>query len=158
MGPIGSGKTTLSKNLSKLYNIPRYELDCVVYDDLDNHRKRNKEEIDNIFSNILKEDSWIIEDVGRNKFIQGKEECDTIYYLDIPKRIVYRRVFKRWLNQKLGREKYNYPPTFYQLYDMFRGTCNYYKEENDKIKSLSKYKYKTIFLKNSDLDKVKSNN
>ena len=33
IGPVGSGKTTLSKHLSKKYKIKRYELDKVVWDD-----------------------------------------------------------------------------------------------------------------------------
>ena len=39
IGPVGSGKTTLAKCLSKKYNIPYYELDKVVHDDI-KHCKR----------------------------------------------------------------------------------------------------------------------
>ena len=33
IGPVGSGKTTLSELLSKKYNIKKYELDKIVWDD-----------------------------------------------------------------------------------------------------------------------------
>ena len=92
LGPSGSGKTTLSKKLSKKYNIKSYELDCVIYDDNNGHIKRKEKEAEAIFNNIIKQDSWIIEDVGRNIFNKGLEYCDIIYYLKIPRFVVYKRV------------------------------------------------------------------
>ena len=82
IGPVGSGKTTLAKHLSKKYNIPYFELDKVVYDDFIG-MKRFSFEIDNIFSDILKEEEWIIEDVGRDVFHLGIVEADMVYYLDV---------------------------------------------------------------------------
>ena len=154
IGPSGSGKTTLSKKMSLKYNIKSYELDCVVYDDENAHTKRTDEEIENMFNNIINQDSWIIEDVGRDKFDKGLECCDKIYYLKIPKFIVYKRVIKRWFKQKLGKEKYNYPPTFYQFYDMLRIAKLYFKHEKDKLKKISKYEYKLKYLSNKDLDSI----
>ncbi len=45
IGPPASGKTTLSKVLSKKYNIERYELDKLVFDDDSNHIRRDEETI-----------------------------------------------------------------------------------------------------------------
>ena len=155
MGPAGSGKTTLSKILSKKYQIPSYELDCIVYDDIDNHRKRTGEEIGVLFQKIVKEDNWIIEDVGRSKFIKGRELCDTIYYLKLNRIEVYKRVISRWIKQRVGKESYNYPPTFYQLFDMLRITYRYFKKEKKKLEELSKYSDKVIFLDKSELNEIK---
>ena len=66
IGPIGSGKTTFSKKLSLKYNIERYELDNISWDDENGHIKRNNEEITKLFGKILKKESWIIEDIGRD--------------------------------------------------------------------------------------------
>ena len=49
IGPVGSGKTTLAKSLSKKYNIDYYELDKVVFDDDNGNIKRTDEEITNLF-------------------------------------------------------------------------------------------------------------
>ena len=154
IGPSGSGKTTLSKQLSNKYNIPSYELDCIVYDDENNHRKRTPKEIEKIFNKILKEDSWIIEDVGRDKFNKGLEECDKIYYLKLSKIVVYKRVIYRFIKQKLGKEKYNYPPTIHQFYDMIKVARLYYKHEKYKLKKLENYNQKVIFITNKQLNNI----
>lgn len=151
IGPSGSGKTTLSKSLAKKYYTKAYELDCVVYDDFDHHRKRTDQEISDIFNQLLKQKTWIIEDVGRDRFNKGLEKADKIYYLKIPKKIVMIRVIKRWIKQRLGKESYNYPPTFYQLYDMIRIANNYYKKEPEKLKKLMKYENKVTYLTDKEL-------
>ncbi len=68
------------------------------------------------------------------------------YYLNVPKRIVYKRVIKRWLRQKLQKENFNYPPTFNQLIDMLKVTHSYFKKEKKKRKELEIYKDKVTFL------------
>ena len=57
IGPPASGKTTLSKVLSKKYNIKSYELDKLVFDDDNNHIRRDDETIKKMFSDILSKDS-----------------------------------------------------------------------------------------------------
>ena len=120
IGSPGSGKTTLAKVLSKRYNIKHYELDCIVYDDNNNHRKRTKEEIEKLFSTILKNKSFIIEDVGRNKFKKGRDICDKIYYIKLNKARIYKQMISRWFKQRLGKEKYNYPPTIHQFFETIK--------------------------------------
>ena len=151
IGPSGSGKTTFSKILSKKYNIKAYELDCIVYDDKNNHNKRIDKEIATMFNKIIKKKSWIIEDVGRNKFEKGLEYCDKIYYLKISKFIVYKRVIKRWFKQRFGKEKYNYPPTLFQFYNMLRIARLYFKNETQKLDKIKEYKDKVVFLTSKDL-------
>ena len=152
IGPSGAGKTTFSRKLAKKYKTNAYELDCIIYDDENGHIKRTDEEIQKKFNNIIKQDSWIIEDVGRDKFDKGLECCDKIYYLKISKFIIYMRVIKRWFKQRLGKENYNYPPTLYQFYDMLRIAKLYYKHKKDKLKKISKYQYKVKYLSNKDLN------
>ena len=118
IGPTGSGKTTLSEVLSKKHNIKCYELDLLVYYDEYGHVNRPDEVREKMFKDILKKKSWIIEDVGRSKFEEGRKQADIIYYINIPRIVVYKRVMHRWLKQKLGKERYNYPPTLFQFFDM----------------------------------------
>lgn len=154
IGPPGSGKTTLSKILSKKYKIKSYELDKVVFDDDNGNRKRNSKEITELFHKIISKKSWIIEDVSRNVFNEGLTVCDKIYYMKIPKRKVYIRVIKRWIKQRVEKESYNYPPTFYQLVNMLKMTRGYIKKENQKLEKIKDYQEKIIYINHEDLDKV----
>lgn len=153
IGPSGSGKTSLSKKLEQKYNIKAFELDCLVYDDENGHVRRSDEEIEELFDKIINKKSWIIEDVGRDKFNKGLEECDVIYYLNISKFRVYLRVIKCWFRQRMGKEKYSYPPTLFQFYDMLRVARLYYKTEKIKLDKLKKYNNKVIYLDYKELNK-----
>ena len=154
IGSPGSGKTTLAKVLSKRYNIKHYELDCIVYDDNNNHRKRTKEEIEKLFSTILKNKSFIIEDVGRNKFKKGRDICDKIYYIKLNKARIYKQMISRWFKQRLGKEKYNYPPTIHQFFETIKDVRNYSKIEKTRLLELNKYKDKMTFLNKKELNNL----
>ena len=92
------------------------------------------------WNKILKNKSWIIEDIGRDKFRQGREEADVIYYLKLSKLKSYYRVTKRWFKQRLGLERYNYPPNFEQFLYYYSTVRSFYKKEKALLKSLEEYK------------------
>ena len=154
IGPVGSGKTTLARKLSEKYNIDYYELDKVVWDDDNGNIKRTDEDSLEIFNNIMNRDRWIIEDVGRNKFKRGREEADIIYYIKLSRLKSYYRVSKRWLKQRIGIERYNYPPTFKQWLYFISTVNSYYKKENNKLKSLEEYKDKLFFVNKKKIKKI----
>ena len=151
IGPVGSGKTTLSKKLSKKYNINRYELDKVSWDDDNGNIKRSDEEIAKLFNEILDNDSWIIEDVGRTIFKKGREDADIIYYIKISRLQSYYRVTKRWIKQRLGIEEYNVLPNFKQLLYSIWTVNSYFKKEKKKLNELKEYQSKLIFLNNKKI-------
>lgn len=155
IGPPASGKTTLSKMLSKRYNIKSYELDCIVWDD-NNHIMRDDKTIKRMFNDILVRDSFIIEDVGRSIFREGLKKCDKIYYIKMNKLEAYKRVIKRLINQKLGKEAYNYPPSFRALIDMIKVVNSYYKREKKKLDYINKFKEKVIYLDKDKLNKLEN--
>ena len=148
IGSVASGKTTLAKHLSKKLNIDYYSLDKVVWND-ENNIKRNEKEIKKRFNKILKKDKWIIEDVGRNIFQDGKEFSDIIYYLEINKLTIYFRVIKRWFKQKINIEEYDYKPTIKSLKEMIKWAKKYNKK-----KDLEKYLDKVIFLSKKDINSL----
>lgn len=114
IGPVGSGKTTFSKKLSKISNIKRYELDKIVWDDEHGNIKRPDQEILKLFDKILQNNSWIIEDIGRSKFKKGREQAEIVPYIKLTRTKSYLRVIKRWIKQKLGIELYNSNSNFKQ--------------------------------------------
>lgn len=150
IGPVASGKTTFASNLSKKYNINHYELDKFVWND-NNKVKRTSNEILGLFKNIMAKKEWIIEDVGRNIFKQGKESAEIIFYIDLPSCKIYFRVIKRWLKQKLKLEKYNYKPTIKSLIDMFNWAHKDICNKDKKLKELSKYGDKVVIFNAKDI-------
>ena len=150
IGPVGSGKTTLAKHLSKKYNIPYYELDKVVHDDLIG-MKRSSLEIEKLFSNILKEEEWIIEDVGRDIFQLGIIEADMVYYLDIPGYILYKRCFLRWIMQRIGLMEYSYYPTISNLFQMLEWINAGKEKKNEKLSIILEFSKNHKVLKRSDI-------
>ena len=154
IGPVGSGKTTFSNKLSKKYNIKKYELDKVSWDDENGHIKRDEKEALKIFRNIINKKSWIIEDTGRDKFIEVRDKADIIYYIKLSRLKSYYRVTKRWIKQRLGKEKYNAPPVLSQWFYFISTVNKYYKKEKNKLKSLEKHKDKVIFLNKRDIKRI----
>ena len=157
IGPVGSGKTTFSKKLSEKYNIERYELDKVSWDDENGNIKRTDKEALKLFDEILKNEEWIIEDVGRDKFKKGREQADIIYYIKLSRLKSYFRVIKRWIKQRLGKEDYNHPPNFEQLLYFISTVNSYYKKEKQKLNDLNEYKDKLVFITNKDIIKILEN-
>ena len=157
IGPVGSGKTTLSVLLSKKYNIKKYELDKIVWDDDNGNIKRTNEEINILFNKIIANESWIIEDVGRKKFTDGIKKADITYYIDLPKYIIYKRCISRWLKQKIGREKYNYKPTLKSLFEMLKWAKQDIKNKKEKIERIKNNSKKYMILKIKDVKMLWSN-
>lgn len=158
IGPVGSGKTYFSEKLAEKLNIKKYELDKVSWDDDNGNVKRSPEEVKKLFDKILKNKSWIIEDIGRDKFRQGREEADVIYYLKLSKLKSYYRVTKRWIKQRLGLERYNYPPNFEQLLYYYSTVRSFYKKEKALLKSLEEYKDKVVFLNKREINIILKEN
>ena len=154
IGPVGSGKTTFSKKLAEKYNIKRYELDKVSWDDEHGNVKRSDEEALKIFNKILKNKSWIMEDVGREKFKQGRVDADIIYYIKLSRLKSYLRVTKRWLKQRLGKETYNHPPTIKQFFYFISTVNSYYGKKKKKLKGLEEFSDKVVFVTKRDINKI----
>ena len=77
IGSVASGKTTLAKTLSQIYNVPYYEKDNVVWERTSTgDKKRTDEERDKIFYNIIKSDDWIVEGSPRKNLRESFEECE----------------------------------------------------------------------------------
>ena len=154
MGSTGSGKSTLAKALSKKYNIDYYELDKLVYyrDDITKHR--TDEEIEKDFDEILEKESFIIEDIGRKRFIKGRDVVDKIYYIRPSRITIYKQMIKRWIKQRQGKEDYNVKPTIKNFFKNINDVRLYSKIEKDVLRQLEIYKEKVVFLNKKDINKI----
>lgn len=150
IGSVASGKTTLAKEISKKYQIPFYEKDNIVWERTPNGDKRRlPEERDRIFKEIIESENWIVEGSPR-KILQESFECsDYIIFLDVNTKTRLLRVFRRWIRQRCGNEKYNSKPTLRFLFCNIKWVFEFNAERKKIIKLLSKYENKCRSFKNS---------
>jgi len=146
-GNVASGKTTLSKILSEYYEIKRFEIDEIVHDIDNNDKKRTIKEQTNIINKINKENkSYIIEGVLRKDLDFILNLVDQIIFLDIDKKVIDKRIKKRYLKQKLNLEKSSYKPTKEMLENMYKWNNEF--DSKIFLKRLNKYPKKLIIIKN----------
>lgn len=139
IGSVGSGKTTLAREISLRLDIPYYELDNVVWK---RHScrdiRRTEQERERYLNNIIQSDSWIIEGVHNEDWVSNCfHSADLIIFLDTKYSIRTYRIIKRFLKQKLRLEKSNYKPTVGIFFKMFK--WNRYFEEVGKVNFFNKY-------------------
>ena len=155
IGPVGSGKTTLGKKIAKDLNIKHYELDQITwkYNPYGADWRRSDEEILAIFNSIITKNDWIIENVGKKIYSSAYKVADTIIYIDLPKYILYKRIFIRWMKQKMKLYPYSIKPTLKSLYQMFLWVKN--DKGNKKLEELQKFKDKIVILNKNNLNGYK---
>ncbi|WP_410982582.1 AAA family ATPase [Bacillus cereus] len=136
IGSVGSGKTTLARELSSQLNIPHYELDNVVWRRTKNGDVRNTpKERDEQLYNIVHSNAWIIEGAHHTWVLQSFQKADLIIFLDVSVAKRKSRIIKRFMLQLLNLEKANYTPTFEMFMKMFKWTNDF--EKNSKIEILN---------------------
>ncbi len=151
-GPVGSGKSTLARRVAAQTRIPCYHLDEVVYtaDPTDSwgNRKRSTEERDALFAVILLEACYIMEDAGRECFVEGMRQADRVVLLEPSGFVRRRRIVLRWLKQNLGLEASLYRPRWAVLRAMFRWSHNWDTEADGVRARLMAFAGKTVVLHN----------
>ena len=150
IGSVASGKTTLAKTLSKIYNVPYYEKDNIVWERTSTgDKKRTDEERDKIFYNIIKSDDWIVEGSPRKNLRESFEECEYIILLNVKTHIRFYRVLKRWILQRKGRLAYNSKPTVKFLLYNFKWVFEYDLTRKQLMSTLALYGDKCKVFDNS---------
>lgn len=146
IGIVASGKTTLARKLSIKYNIPYFEIDQIVHDDINNLKRNNKEQMDIINGIDKNNKDWIIEGTLRRNMDYLLNLANKIVYIDIPVKIRRKRIVTRYIKQKLGIEKSNYKPSLKMLKMMFKWTNDYERNKEDMDYRLKNYIDKTTIL------------
>ena len=131
IGTVGTGKTTLAKELSKKYNIKHYEIDSIVHDDENGGKKRTEKEQNEIIEAINKNRDWIIEGTLRKNLEYLLNLADKIIYLKISKSKRNKRILARFIKQKLKLEKSNYKPSIKMLKSMYKWSNEFEKKQDD---------------------------
>ncbi len=152
IGSVGSGKTTLARNLSRKYSVPYYELDNVVWirhgsEDI----RRSDVERDQYLENIIRSDRWIVEGAHSHDWVfKSFQNADLIIFLDTPYALRIIRITSRFILQKLGIEKANYNPTFNIFMKMFKWNAGFEKQSKPMILNmLTQENIKSLILKDN---------
>ena len=154
VGSVASGKTTLARKISDKVGIQCTHLDGIIHiKDKSNkvwgNTRRTDEEINLLFSELIEEPRWLIEDAGRKCFGAGMEKADTIIYLKPSKFIRTKRIITRYIKQKMGLEDCLYTPSLKMLKFMFWALENYESGKDDLEARLEPYVHKTVTLKSN---------
>ena len=104
VGSSGAGKTTFARRLAQLTGLPTLEMDSVYH--RDGWSSTPDEEFQHELEVFTRSDRWIVDG---NYASHGSRDvvwprADTFIWLDMPKRIVMRRVIARTLKRVITRE------------------------------------------------------
>lgn len=157
IGCSGSGKTYLSKRLSEKYNIPRFDLDDIHWDNTVNSYgvKMPVDRRSVLFEEILQSESWIIEGVYCGWVGKGFKDADIIYVLDMPEYLYKWRIIQRFIKRKIGIEK-GKNETLKSVANLLKWTDNFQNKNLKEIKSILKnYEGKVVLISNKrDVSKI----
>jgi adenylate kinase family enzyme len=94
VGSGGAGKSTLSVQLSEKLNIPVYHLDLYFWKS--GWQEVEKEKCDNVNSELVNKDKWIIDGNFSRTMGLRMDKADTIIFLDIPRFCCLINAIKRY--------------------------------------------------------------
>lgn len=131
VGAPGTGKTTLSNILSKLYGIEVTHIDGIHH--MENWVQRDKDERDKIILDIVKRDKWIIDGTYKATLKPRFEAADLIIWLDYSSFAQIKGVMGRYLKNK-GKEKPEIPGCKEKMdKEFFTYVLKYNKEKRKNI-------------------------
>ncbi len=146
IGCGGSGKSTLSRILSEKTNLPVVHLDRLFW--REGWVNIPREEFNILLREELKNDKWIIDGNYDRTLQERLKRCDTVIYLDYPRRTCIFGVLKRvMINYKKVRpDMAEGCPEKIDL-EFMKWIWNFNKEHRDKFyKILKEEKEKNIYI------------
>ncbi len=93
IGPGNAGKSTLAVELGKILDLPVHHLDRIFW--LPIWVAKDRELFIDEQKQLVAKESWIIEGDFKNSYDIRAKRVDTIIYLNVPRRLLIPRFFKR---------------------------------------------------------------
>ncbi len=152
LGSAGSGKTNLAYKLSKKLKIKIFELDNIVFD-LKKYIRLEESVRDKQLKTILKRKRWIIEGAYSKPWAYPiMKKADYILILDVKPIIAKKRIFLRYLKNKIVKSRR--PERLKDLIELFG-----FIDKSDlkiivkKIKRINRnYKNKIVILRKKQIN------
>ena len=152
IGGSGTGKSYVSERISKLYQIPHFDLDNIYWDNeaITYGAKMPIEKRTKKLCEILKNNNWIIEGVFYDWLNDSFALADYIFILKVNPIVYNYRIIRRFIRRKLGVEK-SKKETLQSLKDLLIWTNKYQKRNVPKILSfLEQYQSKVVVVEKSE--------
>ena len=146
IGCGGSGKSTLSRALSEKTNLPVVHLDKLFW--REGWVNIPREEFNVLLREELKKDKWIIDGNYDRTIKERLNRCDTVIYLDYPRRTCLFGIIKRFITNygKVRPDMTEGCPEKIDL-EFIKWIWNFNKEHRDKFyKILKAEKGKEIYI------------
>ncbi len=143
IGCPGSGKSTLSIELSEITGLPLYHLDMMYWNS--DRTTIEKTVFVNRLEQVLKEDEWIIDGNYASTMEMRISACDTVIFLDYPTDVCVEGVISR-----RGKSRQDIPwiePENQEDLEFMEFIRGYNETSKPKvIRFLEKYKTKNIII------------
>ena len=154
VGGPGTGKTTLSNELSKILDIEAIHIDGIHH--LPNWQERDRSERVQIILDCIKKDKWIIDGTYRDTLKQRFERADLIIFLDYSSLAHAKGILQRYAKGK-NKEKPEIPGCKERMtFQFFTYSLKYNKKKRhfitDELKNVNPEKV-LIFKRRKDLNK-----
>jgi adenylate kinase family enzyme len=101
IGSSGAGKSTFSRQLSKITGLPLIHLDRLHFSP--NWVTMPKDDWKEKVAEIVEGDAWIIDGNYSGTMEIRLEKCDTVIFLDLPRFVCVYRVLKRVATYRKGK-------------------------------------------------------
>lgn len=118
IGPCGSGKSTAARELSRLLQLPCYEIDNIVWDRSAEKLKFPEEVRNRTFREILDSEDWILEGVQHGWTKESFLRADWVVVMHPHVLVRDYRIIRRFIRSRTGLEEWNYKQSFSNLVKM----------------------------------------
>lgn len=145
IGGAGSGKTTLSKELGELFNLPVISIDHFAK----KLKRKTSADSKQFVENIVGQDEWIIEGVQQTDCYEVTfTEADLIIFLDFSLLLRQKRLVKRYIELKGNKTKSKRTCTLKQLNLLLKWNRQF--ENNKKLleKQLNQFHVRQLHVRN----------
>ena len=136
------------QDLKEKYNVEKIYIPNDINVVKDITYENNLMSVSSIY-NIINEKNWIVEGSPRKILKESFGCCDYIIVLDEYTIIRMIRVFKRWINQRSGRESYNSKPTWNFLWCNIKWVLDFNQMKRGLLQELSIFAEKVKIFKHS---------